>query len=252
MNCAIHSDTPAVAYCRTCGKPLCSACKHEVRGVVYCEDCIAARLGDTIPAAVPGVGGTPTVIMPVSSGPSPGLAAILGFIPGVGAMYNGQFVKAIVHVGIFVTLIWATDHVNDLFGMGIGFWVFYMVFDAYQTAKARLMGTTPPDPLGLDRMFGQAEPPPPAPGAPVGFAPAAGGGQAAAGAQPAGYANTYTGEDLRHVPTGAFVLIGLGVLFLLNSFGVFRWYWTGQFWPVILIAMGIWIWVRRTGPGIRS
>ena len=37
--------------------------------------------------------------------PSPGVAMLLGFIPGVGAMYNGQFVKGFVHVIIFVMLI---------------------------------------------------------------------------------------------------------------------------------------------------
>jgi hypothetical protein len=33
--------------------------------------------------------------------PSPGLAALLGFIPGVGAMYNEQYAKGIVHLMVF-------------------------------------------------------------------------------------------------------------------------------------------------------
>ena len=36
--------------------------------------------------------------------PHPMLAALLGFIPGVGAMYNGQYAKAIAHVVIFAVL----------------------------------------------------------------------------------------------------------------------------------------------------
>jgi len=36
----------------------------------------------------------------VSNAPSPGIAMLLGFIPGVGAMYNGQFMKAVIHVVI--------------------------------------------------------------------------------------------------------------------------------------------------------
>ena len=49
MNCANHPDVPAVAYCRTCGKPLCSACVRDVHGVVYCEECLASRLNATMP-----------------------------------------------------------------------------------------------------------------------------------------------------------------------------------------------------------
>ncbi len=44
MNCANHPDIESVAYCRTCGKPLCANCTRDVRGVVYCENCLAARL----------------------------------------------------------------------------------------------------------------------------------------------------------------------------------------------------------------
>ena len=49
MNCANHLDAPAVAYCRTCGKPLCSACTRDVRGVIYCEECLASHLSGTMP-----------------------------------------------------------------------------------------------------------------------------------------------------------------------------------------------------------
>ena len=44
MNCANHPDIPSVAYCRTCGKPLCANCTRSVHGVIYCETCLAARL----------------------------------------------------------------------------------------------------------------------------------------------------------------------------------------------------------------
>ena len=49
MNCAVHNQTPAVAYCRTCGKAVCEQCKRDVRGVIYCEDCLAARVEGTLP-----------------------------------------------------------------------------------------------------------------------------------------------------------------------------------------------------------
>src|SRR5262249_33002707 len=132
MNCAVHTDTPAVAYCRTCGKALCENCKRDVMGAIYCEPCIAARLQ----GAQPGVSAPPAP-PPAASTPSPGVAMLLGFIPGVGAMYNGQFMKAFVNVVIFVLLIIATSNIHALFGILIGFFVIYMAFDAYKTAEAR-------------------------------------------------------------------------------------------------------------------
>jgi len=229
MNCAIHSDTPAVAYCRTCGKPLCSACKHDVHGVVYCEDCIAARLGDTMPAAAPGAGATPPVMMPVTSGPSPGLAAVLGFIPGVGAMYNGQFARAFAHVIIFVMLIVGASEIHFVFGIAIPIFIVYMVFDAHQSAKAKQLGMAAPDPLGLDRLFGAQNAPTP------GVAVAATSDAQAEQAPPS-----------NNLPVGAIVLIGLGVLFLLSNFGVFQFFRIVKLWPLVFIALGLWIAYQRT------
>ena len=57
MNCANHPSVPAIAYCRTCGKPLCNDCKRDVMGVIYCEQCLAERLQGvqpTIPPPAPG------------------------------------------------------------------------------------------------------------------------------------------------------------------------------------------------------
>src|SRR5436309_15824158 len=93
MNCAIHGEVPAVAYCRTCGKALCASCKRDVRGVIYCENCLAQRLQDVMlpaSAAVPPPGQPPMGYVP--AGPNPGLAAVLAaFFPfGVGAVYCGQ------------------------------------------------------------------------------------------------------------------------------------------------------------------
>src|ERR1700722_15560694 len=98
MNCANHADIAAVAYCRTCGKPLCVNCARDVRGVIYCEHCLADRLEGTVP---PGVLPGPGVPVGVSSGPNPALAGILGAIPfGVGAVYNGQYAKGVAHLVI--------------------------------------------------------------------------------------------------------------------------------------------------------
>ena len=53
MNCANHQQTPAAAYCRTCGKPLCAACTRPVMGVIYCETCLAERMGGVAPSQTP-------------------------------------------------------------------------------------------------------------------------------------------------------------------------------------------------------
>src|SRR5664279_4207595 len=123
MNCANHVDVPAVAFCRTCGKPLCSTCVRDVRGVIYCEECLASHLSGVVPP--PGSAAVPPGVSQAGA-PNPKLAAILGFIPGVGAIYNGEFAKGFVHVLIFATLIWMTDHVSSIFGIGIAAFVVYM------------------------------------------------------------------------------------------------------------------------------
>ena len=236
MNCANHVDIPATAYCRTCGKPVCAHCARDVRGVVYCEDCLAAQVsGSMPPPPQPGVvvPGSPTV-------PSPGLAALLGLIPGVGAMYNGEYAKGFIHVLIFATLIWAADHISGLFGIAIAAFVIYMPIEAYQTAKARMLGLQPPDPFGFNNLFSN-RPPVVAAATPAGVAPVA----SVEGAPVAPVEEV----DDKQIPVGAFVLIGLGVLFLLNTFGWMHFDWVWRFWPLILIAVGIRVLMKRNRMG---
>ena len=57
MNCANHPDIAPVAYCRTCGKPLCANCTRDVKGVIYCENCLADRLQGIQPTIVPPAAG---------------------------------------------------------------------------------------------------------------------------------------------------------------------------------------------------
>jgi TM2 domain-containing membrane protein YozV len=238
MNCAVHTQTQAVAYCRTCGKALCEDCKRDVMGAIYCEPCIAARLqGQPAPPSAAGV--VPPVV--AAGAPSPVFAGILGLIPGVGAMYNGQFVKAFVHVVIFVMLIIAVNSIHWAFGWMIAFFVFYMAFEAYKTADARRLGLPAPDPLGLDKMFGLqesqshlhtgAEVPPASVGSP------------AAPPSPL-QVETPPPPPQDNAPVGAVVLIALGVVFLLSNFGMFH---IDHLWPLFLIGIGLWIAYKRTG-----
>ncbi|HVZ16221.1 MAG TPA: B-box zinc finger protein [Terriglobales bacterium] len=239
MNCTVHPETPATAYCRTCGKAMCAQCQRTVHGVIYCEDCLASRVsGATV---------TPVAVAPVG-GASPVLAAMLGFIPGVGAMFNGQFIKGLIHAGVFAALV-AIETMNPpdalaaIVGLGIGFWVFYQVIDAYKTARARMYGLPGPDPFGIERTFGGGTPPP------VAVAPMAPPMTSGApGYVPQPVVPVYVPppqETRQPSPVGAVILIGLGVLFLLNTMGWWHFHWIGRMWPLILIALGIWLFVRR-------
>ena len=239
MNCANHTNASAVAYCRTCGKALCANCTRDVRGVIYCEQCIAERLGEVQPPPVPYQPGM-DVRTPLAQErlPSPGLAAVLGFIPGVGAMYNGQFMKGFIHVMVFVCLIWMADHFGPIMIPVFFAYFFYLVFDAYKTAHAIELGQPLPDPFGMERMFGPdavaRRATPHAPASPVANNP---GGQEQSVAA--------TEECGRRAPTGAIVLIVLGVLFLFNSLGFLEFNWVHRFWPVMLILLGGWLFVQR-------
>ena len=132
MNCAVHTDVAATGYCRQCGKALCPGCTRDVGGALYCESCLTSIVSATPPAAA-------------ASGSHPGAALALGFIPGLGAVYNGEYVKALIHVAVFggiialLNLDLPTGYYVFL-GIGLGCFYFYMPIEAYRTAKARQLG----------------------------------------------------------------------------------------------------------------
>ncbi|MGB8537327.1 MAG: DUF5668 domain-containing protein [Acidobacteriaceae bacterium] len=189
MNCLNHPDVAAAAYCQNCGKPLCTACIRSVGGVVYCEPCLAARLSAQPGAAEGNLTGLHA---------HPVLAGLLGFIPGVGAMYNGQFVKALAHVLIFAVFVSLSDK-SFVFGLLIAAWVFYQVFDAAQTAKARRDGLPLPNPFGLNDLGNKLGIAPPGSPYAAGFAPPPGtpaSGPTAPGTNP----NPYPGSGFGQAP----------------------------------------------------
>lgn len=119
-----------------------------------------SAVNDSTPASAkaepyPAYGGGypgPQGVPPPLGAPNPGLAALLGFIPGVGAMYNGQFAKGLAHIAIFAVFCSLSKNVNGIFGLFIAGWVLYMAFEAYQTALARRDGLPLPDPFGLNNV----------------------------------------------------------------------------------------------------
>jgi hypothetical protein len=180
MNCINHPDVAAAAYCQNCGKPLCTGCMRSVGGVIYCEPCLAARLSNP-----PQGGGAYPDASLNGLHAHPVLAGLLGFIPGVGAMYNGQYIKALAHVLIFAVFVSLSDK-SFVFGLLLAAWVFYQVFDAAQTAKARRDGLPLPNPFGLNDLgsrLGMAPTPGAAPYV-AGFSPSAAPGGPAANPDP--------------------------------------------------------------------
>jgi hypothetical protein len=196
MKCAVHTEVEATGYCRNCGKALCAECARDVRGILYCETCLADLVSKP-----GGVG------QPASGGSNPALAALLGFVPGLGAVYNNQYMKALVHVVIFASLIGfvntdAGDRTEPAGGLAIAGFVIYMAIEAHRTARAKALGQPCPDPFGSI------------------------GGR---------------------VPIGPIILIGLGILFLLDKFNYLPLDRIFEFWPVFLIALGVFLLWRRMG-----
>ena len=141
MNCAYHIQNVATVQCNGCGKPLCAACDHRVKGFPYCQDCIVEGV-DLLRNQTQSKNYTPFV----KKRTSPFVAAFLSMaIPGLGAAYNGQTVKALVYFAVFVGLFQMAVLTGGtaifVFGF-IGMW-FFAALDAWRTAQMIRSGLTP-------------------------------------------------------------------------------------------------------------
>ncbi|MGB6484043.1 MAG: B-box zinc finger protein [Candidatus Acidiferrales bacterium] len=224
MKCAVHPDIDAIGFCRNCGKPLCSQCAREVRGALYCEQCLATMMAPQGPAAqFVAPGAPPAYTYPVvvePQGPNPGTACALGFIPGLGAVYNGEYIKGLIHVIIFggIIAILSSDATPDgmkaLLGVFLGVFCCYMPIEAYRTARAKRLG------LPVTGFFGET-------------------------AAPSATTGEPGGAPVRRNYTGAIIFIALGVIFLLGTTGVLDSRWIGNLWPLVLIAIGVGLILKR-------
>jgi len=151
MQCVNHPTVEAKQFCQNCGKALCAQCVRTTpSGHVLCEQCLLAAPQDPNQAFWQAA---QAYVSNAQGVPNPSAAALLGLIPGVGAMYNGQLFKGLIHVVIFAVLV-SMAQSYGVFGIFIGAWVLYQSFEAYQTAKARRDGTPLPDPFGLNELGG--------------------------------------------------------------------------------------------------
>ena len=228
MNCAQHTEVNATAFCRECGKPMCTECQRPALGSVYCD----AHVPATPPAAAynpvpytPPSYSTPPISSPYSAPGAqpttatpdesvhPVLALLLGFIPGVGAIYNGQYAKGLVHAVVFALLVSAVSSghsagMEAFIGIMIAAWVFYMVFEAYHTARKRRYG------VAVDEFSGH-------------FDVRAGNGR---------------------FPVGAILLVVLGFILLLDTTDIISIDQFEKYWPVGVIALGVYMLYARLNP----
>jgi TM2 domain-containing membrane protein YozV len=133
MNCVFHLTNAASARCSACERPLCPACDHRIKGIPCCQDCIVAGI-ETVRR---NAGARRQIGRQEDK--SPLIALLLGLVPGVGAAYNGQNIKALTHF-LAVAGLWV---LADIFGapLGIAFvlggagFYFYSIYDASQSAQ---------------------------------------------------------------------------------------------------------------------
>ena len=155
---------------------------------------------------------TPLPPVPPRSGKAtPAVAFMLGLFPGLGAVYNGEYNKALIHIVVFTALIFGLANSEELSAGAIvvlslmlaGF-VFYMAFDAMRVAQAKGTGEASTDPLeGLGKKW----------------------------------------------PVGPIILISVGALILLSNFRFFEFFHLSlsRLWPLILIAVGVLMFRKRLG-----
>ena len=213
---AVAPPQPVLGYCRGCGVALTSETVRYAMGTMYCREHVPPGAGSPNPdnpyAAPPGgpyAGAHGVAPVARNSDAVPGLAFILGLIPGVGAIYNGQYAKGLIHVVMFGFIVALQDHDGPLVVMNgflIPAFIFYMAFEAMHTAKRRLEG------LPVDEFSSIA---------PLG-----------------GRANGF--------PVGPVILMAAGVFLLLANLDLISVRAMLRWWPVGLIAVGAYMLYLRT------
>lgn len=223
MNCANHPETAATAFCRECGKPMCTECHRPALGSIYCAEHLPASARPPQPPpppqqpraaySAPASPYTAPYMPPADPSVHPLLALILGFAPGVGAIYNGQYAKGLVHAVIFGLLVsfessGRSSGIEALVGIMIAAWVIYQAFEAYHTARKRRYGLRVEE---FSSLF-----------------------------------------DMRathgRFPAGAILLIGLGFILLLDTTDIISMAVFARYWPALLIFLGLYLLYARLNP----
>ena len=127
MKCSYHPEVESQDACTVCKKQLCNACTHTVKSKPYCEDCLVrgAEWAYTIK----------DLRLPTDA---PKRAALCAVIPGLGAVYNSEYTKAITYFAVWAALAAMGSRVNGVFGFASFVFIIFTMFDAYRSAEAIL------------------------------------------------------------------------------------------------------------------
>jgi hypothetical protein len=127
MKCSYHPAVESQEICSACNKFLCSECAHKIKGKAYCQDCLieGAEWASTIKG----------LRLPADS---PKRAAVCAIIPGLGAVYNTEYLKAIAYFTVWAALAVMGNRVSSVFGFGAFVFILFTMFDAYRSAEERV------------------------------------------------------------------------------------------------------------------
>jgi hypothetical protein len=142
MYCSYHPSNVSRVRCTNCSRALCVYCDHRIKGYPYCQDCIVLGIECLSRRSS----------CEEQSKRSARLAALCALMPGMGAVYNRQNLKAIVHFIAIVGLLQLSGVrvLASFFALaGMSFY-FYSIIDAYRTARAISQGESPT--LGEQRL----------------------------------------------------------------------------------------------------
>ncbi len=230
MSADVTPQLPQSGFCRSCGAVLTAETRQIWQGIPYCPDCVeklagAAPAGHApapraVAAAEPPSGAARRQAEPPSApdeAPSAFLAFLLGCIPGLGAVYNGQYAKGLIHILLFGSLLTVivegqVPELHGLFGPLLAFLILYQPFESMRTARAMQRGEEVDEFSGI-------------PGLVFGGAPSI---------------------------AGSVCWIAFGVVFFLHTLDVWQIDDVLPFWPLLVIAFGVYRLFRAVMPKQRT
>jgi hypothetical protein len=125
MKCSYHPVVESQESCNACNKHLCVECAHKIKGKAYCQDCLIE--GAEWAATLKGLK------LPSDS---PRRAALCAVIPGLGAVYNGEYLKAITYFAVWAALAMLGGRISGIFIFAAIVFVLFTIFDSYRSAEA--------------------------------------------------------------------------------------------------------------------
>jgi len=94
---------------------------------MYCQDCLVE--GAELSATIKGLKQPPH---------SRVRAAWCAVIPGLGAVYNGEYLKALTYFAVWAALAALGNRVSGIFTFAAIVFVLFTIFDAYRSAETKL------------------------------------------------------------------------------------------------------------------